>query len=62
MQDWLNMITNVGFPIACCFFLFKQQGDLNKTLGELSNTLTGINVRLDNIEDSIKECKKKEEN
>lgn len=54
MQDIVTLISNVGFPIACCIFLFKQQTKLTDTLTELSNTLTSINVRLDNIEDSIK--------
>lgn len=58
MQDIITLISNVGFPIACCVFLFKQQNKLTDTLTELSSTMSGIktelsniNMRLDNLED-----------
>lgn len=54
MQDIVNLITNVGFPIACCIVLFMEQKSLVKTLGELTTTLNVINSRLDNIEDALK--------
>ena len=54
MQDIVTLITNVGFPIACCVVLFYEQKTLVKTLGELTNTLNVINSRLDNIEDALK--------
>lgn len=54
MQDIVNLITNVGFPIACCIVLFMEQKRLVKTLGELTTTLNVINSRLDNIEDALK--------
>lgn len=54
MDAIVTLITNVGFPIACCVVLFIEQKGLVKTLGELSTTLSGINQRLDNIEDALK--------
>ena len=58
MQDIITLISNVGFPIACCVFLFKQHNKLTNTLTELSSTMSGIktelsniNMRLDNLED-----------
>lgn len=51
--ELINMISSVGFPIFACIFLFKQNNELNKTLGELSTTLSGINQRLDNIENKV---------
>ena len=53
-DEIVTLITNVGFPIACCVVLFMQQNKLTKTIGDLNTTLTVINARLDNIEDSIK--------
>lgn len=54
MDAIVTLITNVGFPIACCVVLFIEQKHLVQTLGELSITLNGINQRLDNIEDALK--------
>lgn len=54
MDSIVSLISNVGFPIACCVFLFIQQNKLTNTLGELSTTLSVMNARLDNIEDSLK--------
>lgn len=53
-DEIIQVITNVGFPIACCVFLFMEVKSLSKTLSELNTTLTVINTRLDNIEDMIK--------
>ena len=54
MEAIVQLISNVGFPIAACIFLFIEFKTLTKTLGELNTTLSVINARLDNIEDSIK--------
>lgn len=53
-DEIVALITNVGFPIACCIVLFMQQGKLTKTLGDLNTTLQVVNTRLDNIEDELK--------
>ena len=52
-QELVNLITNVGFPIVCCGVLFKLQNDLNSTLKALSVTLAEMNVRIDNIENTL---------
>lgn len=54
MESIVQLISNVGFPIAACIFLFIEFKTLTKTLGDLNTTLSVINARLDNIEDSIK--------
>lgn len=54
LDEIMQVITNVGFPIACCYVLFKQQNKLTDTLSKLSETLSVINNRLDNIEDALK--------
>lgn len=50
MQEISQIISNVGFPIVACIFMYKQQIELNKTITELSNTLKGIDTRLDMLE------------
>ena len=50
MQEIAQLISNVGFPIVACIFMYKQQVELNKTITELSNTLKSIDTRLDLLE------------
>lgn len=50
MQELTQIISNVGFPIVACVFMYKQQLELNKTITELSNTLKGIDTRLNMLE------------
>lgn len=50
MEQITQLISNVGFPIVACVFMYKQQLELNKTITELSNTLKGIDTRLDMLE------------
>lgn len=50
MQELNEFISNVGFPIVACVFMYIQQKDLNKTINELSSTLKGIDTRLDMLE------------
>ena len=54
MESIVQLISNVGFPIACCIVLFLQQNKLTTTLNEISNTMSLINQRLDDMEDSMK--------
>lgn len=50
MNEIAELISNVGFPIVACIFMYRQQLELNKTITELSQTLKGIDARLDNLE------------
>lgn len=50
MNELSGFISNVGFPIVACIFMYIQQKDLNKTISELSSTLKGIDTRLDILE------------
>lgn len=50
MNELSQFISNVGFPIVACVFMYMQQKDLNKTITELSTTLKGIDTRLDTLE------------
>lgn len=54
MEQIIQLISNVGFPIACCIILFMQQNKLTNTLHEISSTMAVISARIDDIESSIK--------
>lgn len=54
MESIVQLISNVGFPIACCIVLFMQQNKLTTTLNEISSTMNLISKRLDDIEDSVR--------
>ena len=49
-----TLVGSLGFPIACCCVMFYQNGKLQETLSELSNTLVSMNERLNDIEQSVK--------
>ena len=55
LQEIQEIISNVGFPIVACIFMYKQNLDLQKSLSELSSTLKAIDARIDSIENEIKE-------
>ena len=54
MESIVQLISNVGFPIACCIVLFLQQNKLTTTLSEISNTMSLMNQRMNDIEDALK--------
>ena len=54
MEQILSLISNVGFPIACCVVLFHQQTKLTETLHEISSTMSVMSARLDDIENSLR--------
>ena len=49
VQEVQELISNVGFPIVACIFMYKQNLDLQKSLSELSTTLKAIDTRIDSI-------------
>ena len=55
LQEIQEIISNVGFPIVACIFMYKQNLDLQKSLSELSSTLKAIDARIDGIENELKE-------
>ena len=57
IQEIQELISNVGFPIVACVFMYKQNLELQKSLSELSTTLKAIDARIDSIESDIKEVK-----
>ena len=57
VQEIQELISNVGFPIVACVFMYKQNLELQKSLSELSSTLKAIDTRIDRIENDLKEVK-----
>lgn len=46
MSEVSGFISNVGFPIVACIYMYLQQKELIKSIGELSNTLKVIESKL----------------
>lgn len=57
MEQIIQLISNVGFPIACCIVLFMQQNKLTTTLHDISATMSVMSARLDDIEGTLKRRK-----
>ena len=57
VQEVQELISNLGFPIVACIFMFKQNLNLQKLLSELSSTLKTIDARIDSIENDLKDVK-----
>ena len=49
MENIATLISTLGFPIAACVVMFWQNGKLQKTLSDLSTTLTLMNERINDI-------------
>lgn len=50
MEEIINVINGVGFPIVACVFMYQQITKLNGIILELTTTLKGIDTRLDKLE------------
>lgn len=50
MDEIVQLISNVGFPIGACVVLFMQQKEMTKSIIKLNETLIGIDKRIDNLE------------
>ena len=50
VEEITQIISNVGFPIACCIVLFINNNKFTEALTKLNITLSEITNRLENIE------------
>lgn len=50
MGEISQLISNVGFPIVACVFMYQQQVKLQQTITDLTSTLKGIDTRISLIE------------
>ena len=53
MEEIVSMISNVGFPIACCIVMFINNGKFTEALSSLNITLKELSTRMENIEDKV---------
>ena len=53
MDEIINLITNVGFPIVCCIVLFYNNSKFTEALINLNVTLKEISTRIENLEDKM---------
>lgn len=60
VQEFVNAVGSVGFPIvACCglFYLYdKTIKDIVNALDNVNQTLTSVNATLDKITRKLEEC------
>ena len=54
MEEFVKIVSNVGFPIVACFFMAKQNQILTQAIMELKISLTQINDRLEHLEEEVK--------
>lgn len=54
MDEVTNLITNVGFPIACCVVLFYNNSKFTEALNNLNVTLKEMSTRIENLEENLK--------
>lgn len=62
INTFTNLITGVGFPIACCILLFLQNNNMQKTLTDVTLAMQSIVDRLERIENSVERFKERQEN
>ena len=58
MQELVNIISTIGFPIFACIYIFKNNEKLILVINELSITLKGIDTRLEILERGNKDNEK----
>lgn len=55
MESIVTLISQVGFPIACCIYLFTQQSKLIETLGKMNTTMALMEQRLEDLSKKMEE-------
>ncbi|AEW47847.1 holin [Clostridium phage phi24R] len=55
MQEIINIINSVGFPIVACMIMFNQNSKLSNAISELNITLTKIQSDIDSLKNNQKQ-------
>lgn len=50
MNDIINVISSVGFPIVACIFMYKQS---NTTLENVTDAITRLNITMQRVCDKL---------
>ena len=53
MNEIISIISTCGFPIAACCMMFYPNANFQKTLSEISATMTLLTERIKDIETKI---------
>ncbi|MGL4452490.1 MAG: hypothetical protein ACRCTZ_15095 [Sarcina sp.] len=56
MNEIISMIESVGFPIVCCFILFKQNNKLTDTLNNISVTMATLKEEIEDIKKKMEKA------
>lgn len=48
-----NLISNLGFPIACCVVLFIQNNKLTNIIGDLKVSISKMSETLEEVSSAI---------
>lgn len=55
MNELVQLINGVGFPIVACFYMAKRDEKQTEVLNQISITLKAMETRLDVMEEKINE-------
>lgn len=53
MDEFIQLVSNVGFPIVACIFMAKQQQEVTKSIAKLNETLISIDRRMELLEREV---------
>ena len=53
MNEFVQLIQNVGFPIIACIYMAKQNQEITKSVAKLNETLVAIDRRLEYMEKEL---------
>lgn len=53
MEELTKFISNVGFPIVACIFMFIQNNKMTESLATLSTTMESVKDELINLKSKI---------
>lgn len=51
IEVFTNLITNVGFPIACCVVLFRQNSKFTETISANTEALNKLAEKIERMND-----------
>ena len=52
IEVFTNLITNVGFPIACCIVLFRQNSKFTETISANTDALNKLADKIERMDES----------
>lgn len=55
MNEIIQLINGVGFPIVACFYMARRDEKQTEVLNQISVTLKAMETRLDMMEEKINE-------